>query len=75
MRQEVTTKAIGTQKSDAERATEQFSLLQLPPYETVQAFCELLGDKLDCRSALNRLEFEKDILSYFKFLITSPREI
>jgi hypothetical protein len=75
VRQEVTTRAIGTQKSDAERATEKFSLLQLPPYETIQALCELLGDELDCRNALNRLEFEKDILSYSKFLITSPREI
>mgnify|MGYP001248359938 CR=1 FL=1 len=51
MREEVTKRSIGTQKSDAERATEKFPLLQFPPYETVQAFCELLGDELDYRSA------------------------
>ena len=28
-----------------------FSLLQLSPHEAVQAFCELLGDELNCRSA------------------------
>ncbi len=47
----VTARAIKSQRGDAERETELLSLLKICPYEAVQAFCELLREELDFRSA------------------------
>lgn len=47
----VTARAIKAQRGDAEREAEQLSLLQISPYEAVQAFCDLFGEELDFRSA------------------------
>ena len=51
MREEATTGAIKAHVSAAKGFMEPFPLLRLPPYEAVQAFCELLKEELDYRSA------------------------